>query len=323
MLDFLWRLSQTAFFAFSAAFMPLPIAAMTFSHGVSPYSETAIIVIANGTIEAGDAARFEAAIGVSVHDVPALMITSPGGSVSEAMAVAEVLIAHDFTVIADNECASACAQIIFPAGEFSVLTRGSVLGIHSCSNAGARNDICNDIIAEYAVTNGFPYGTIQIFSEMYGPADMMWMTEISARCFGFYRGPDDPKPINGGRKACVDGAFYTSRDDVIAPIRPFGPSFDCAKASTSIENLFCLDKHLMQSDSVLGHVYDTALKIADNGKAKSIRARQRIWIDERNVACSPLFRGSMEYYDTRDVALCLFLHNEQRIYELIDNPYFK
>lgn len=277
------------------------------------------MIVGRGPIETGDTVRFEAAIKAHPPSFNVLTVTSPGGDVHEAMQLAKRIKANSFSIIAHQECASACAQILFPAGEYSILTHGSMLGIHSCSDvSGSRHELCNEAIANFAVSNGFSYGTLAHFSAMYGPADMKWMTEISARCFGFYRGTDDPKPIHGGRKACVDGFFFSMGKNV--RFRPFGPSFDCTKATTKVERLFCIDKELMQSDSILGIVYDTELEARDTqGKAR-LRSKQRQWIKDRNADCRRFINASMDFINTREAALCLYKYNEARIYKLIDNP---
>ena len=164
---------------------------------------------AEGEIVAGDYGRFLAYLQDNPPSENILLITSPGGEVGEAILIAEAIKVLNFSVVVLDECASACAMIIFPAGEYSILAHGSVLRIHSCSEAGERSELCNEDIAQLAVKNGFPYGIIRIFSDLYGPGDMKWMTEISARCFGFYRGSGDPKPIDG-KKACVDGYLFTA-----------------------------------------------------------------------------------------------------------------
>ncbi|PCH98115.1 MAG: hypothetical protein COB84_02935 [Rhodobacteraceae bacterium] len=298
-------------------YFDFPTYSMTFTTELSPANFKGTIVVGKGSIERGDAIRFEAAINAHPPSSNILMVTSLGGSVDEAMKLAGRIKTNSFSVIVHQECASACAQILFPAGKYSILTKGSMLGIHSCSISGKRHETCNEDIAKYAVLNGFPYGTLDYFSEMYGPGDMKWMTEISARCFGFYRGYDDPKPINGGRKACVDGVIFSMGSNV--HFRPFGPSFDCRKATTRVERLFCIDKELMQSDKVLGFVYDTKLDATNIQEEEKLRSNQRQWINARNIDCRRLFTENMDFISTRDVALCLYSYNEDRIYELIDN----
>lgn len=148
---------------------------------------------------------------------------------------------------------------------------------------------------------------------------MKWMTEISARCFGFYRASDDPKPIYSGRKACVDGVIYSVGSDV--RLRPFGPSFNCANAKTKVERLFCIDKELMQSDSILGRVYDVVMAKLNKRETENLRARQRQWIAARNADCGKLLNQRMDFMSTRDAAMCLYRYNEDRIYYLMDELY--
>ncbi|WP_433988832.1 hypothetical protein SuNHUV7_26070 (plasmid) [Pseudoseohaeicola sp. NH-UV-7] len=305
---------------FCLGLFALPALSMTFTVEPSPVDGGVTVVAGRGPIETGDAARFEAAISAVPPDFRVLMVTSPGGSVTAAMELATRIKANSFSIVAHQECASSCAMILFPAGEYSILTQGSMLGIHSCSASGARHELCNEAIAKLAVSNGFPFGTLEMFSDLYGPGEMKWMTEISARCFGFYRGSDDPKPIHGGRKACVDGVIATMGSDVRP--RPFGPSFNCANAKTKVERLFCMDKELMQSDSILGLVYDAAMAEKNTSERAALRSHQRQWIAARNANCEQLFSSSMDFMSTRDAALCLYGYNEDRIYSLIDNPLF-
>nr|WP_306265236.1 lysozyme inhibitor LprI family protein [Pararhizobium sp. IMCC3301] len=322
MLAFL-DLLQTIFrflvvFIVCLSFFALPALSMTFKVEPSPINGEVTLVVGKGVIATGDAARFEAAIRAYPPNFRALMVTSGGGNVASAVELAIRIKAHSFSVIAHQECASACAMILFPAGEYSILTKGSMLGIHSCSASGVRHELCNESIAKLAISNGFPFGTLERFSDLYGPREMKWMTEISARCFGFYRGSDDPKPIHGGRKACVDGVIYAMGSEVRP--RPFGPSFNCANAKTKVERLFCMDKELMQSDSILGLVYDAKMAEKSIRGRETLRTNQHRWIAARNANCEQRFNSSMDFMNTRDAALCLYKYNEDRIYSLIDNP---
>ncbi|CUJ87652.1 hypothetical protein PH7735_00797 [Shimia thalassica] len=308
-----------ALFTFCLSLFAIPALSMTFTVEPSLVDGGSTVVVGRGAIETGDAARFEAAISAVPPDFRILRVTSPGGSVPAAMELATGIKEKSFSIIAHQECASSCAMILFPAGEYSILTQGSMLGIHSCSASGVRHELCNETIAKFAVLNGFPYGTLELFSDLYGPGEIKWMTAISARCFGFYRGFDDPKPIQGGRKACVDGVIATMGSDVRP--RPLGPSFNCANAETKVERLFCMDKDLMQSDSILGLVYDAAMAEKNTSERAALRSNQRQWIAARGANCEQLFSSSMDFMSTRDAALCLYRYNENRIYELIGNPF--
>ena len=310
----MWSLSLAVFSGIT------PATAMSFKIAPFPGNPSATVVFAKGAIEAGDAERFVDLLKSNPPSARILVITSPGGNVAAALALADEIEAREFSIMGDNECASACAQILFPAGFYSVLTPGSLLGIHSCSDASGRNDICNEEIAKMAIKRGFPYGTLDMFTDLYGPGEMKWMTEITARCFGFYHHPDDPRPI-AGRKACVDGVIFTMTSGSSSP--DFGPSFDCAKAKTKVERLLCDDKELMLLDSILGHVYQTRRQLSDPKKRKQLVSDQRKWIAARNAECAPRIPQTTDFRSTRDGALCLFKHNETRVYKLIDNPLLK
>ncbi|MBD8894373.1 hypothetical protein [Roseibium litorale] len=151
-----WALALTIIAGIASA------SAMSFE--ITPYPEhpNTTVVRANGTIEHGDTERFVDLLVTTPPSARILVITSLGGNVAAALALANEIEAREFSIMGDGECASACAQILFPAGFYSVLTPGSVLGIHSCSDASGRNDLCNKEIAKTAVKRGFPYVLISI-----------------------------------------------------------------------------------------------------------------------------------------------------------------
>jgi uncharacterized protein YecT (DUF1311 family) len=78
----------------------------------------------------------------------------------------------------------------------------------------------------------------------------------------------------------------------------------------------------MQSDSILGLVYDAAMVEKNTSERAALRSNQRQWIAARNANCEQLFSSNLEFMSTRDAALCLYRYNEDRIYGLIDNPLF-
>jgi uncharacterized protein YecT (DUF1311 family) len=67
---------------------------------------------------------------------------------------------------------------------------------------------------------------------------------------------------------------------------PNGPSFDCKKASSTLEVLICLDSELSESDKKMAAAYRGRL----NGLSQSDRARfveeQRQWAESREIACN-------------------------------------
>ena len=61
-----------------------------------------------------------------------------------------------------------------------------------------------------------------------------------------------------------------------------GPTFDCAKASGSIEQMVCADPELGALDRTLSAVYSAALSKAANERPPVLKAEQRGWIKGRN-----------------------------------------
>jgi len=61
-----------------------------------------------------------------------------------------------------------------------------------------------------------------------------------------------------------------------------GPSFDCAKASGSVEEMICQDEQLAELDSKLAEVYTAAARKATNEHPPVLKAEQRGWIKGRN-----------------------------------------
>lgn len=66
-----------------------------------------------------------------------------------------------------------------------------------------------------------------------------------------------------------------------------GVSFDCKKASTSVENAICADAMLEKLDDALAENYKRMLasNIGD-GARRDLRATQKKWLAERNKCAS-------------------------------------
>ncbi|MBK8160377.1 MAG: DUF1311 domain-containing protein [Rhodospirillaceae bacterium] len=61
------------------------------------------------------------------------------------------------------------------------------------------------------------------------------------------------------------------------------PSFDCAKASTTLEHAICSDDILSGIDADLAAIYTEAL--AQAADPETLRAEQRDWASQRSAAC--------------------------------------
>jgi uncharacterized protein len=69
---------------------------------------------------------------------------------------------------------------------------------------------------------------------------------------------------------------------IVGTARAEGPSFDCRKASGSIEEMVCQDDELSTLDRKLAEVYAKATKKAINEHPPVLKAEQRGWIKGRN-----------------------------------------
>ena len=157
-----------------------------------------------GEISAGSADRFAAAsdkIKALPHGLPVLLLDSPGGSVDEAMKISAAMQKTPFhTVVPDGAaCASACASIIFIAGENRTVEPFGVFGQHSCSSGGVPNRSCNDRIAQHAFDNGVSYGSVDAFITFAQPKDIVWFSREDVDGWGLTRYPRERE--NGFEKS--------------------------------------------------------------------------------------------------------------------------
>jgi uncharacterized protein len=94
---------------------------------------------------------------------------------------------------------------------------------------------------------------------------------------------------------------------LLLPAAVSAASFDCSRASTSIEKLICNDKELSRQDETLAQAYRAALS---SENAEAARASQRRWLEQE--------RNSCDNSDTNPghIALCLRSRYDERIFVL-------
>ena len=73
----------------------------------------------------------------------------------------------------------------------------------------------------------------------------------------------------------VEAAGRTSMDSSAGAIAPTGPSFDCAKASTSVEKMICSSQELAAADARTVAAYKAALSASSN--PEGIKQHQAQW----------------------------------------------
>ena len=90
-----------------------------------------------------------------------------------------------------------------------------------------------------------------------------------------------------------------------------GPSFDCAKASSAVENIICSDISLSELDARLGKYYLIDQDTLPSEEAGKLQLSQKAWIKTRNSSCN--------IHDNKDndyTLACLQKLYDKRITEL-------
>ena len=88
--------------------------------------------------------------------------------------------------------------------------------------------------------------------------------------------------LRHGRNTCVLVFLILLMMGHRSEARAADPSFDCAKADGTIEELICQDEQLADLDRQLAEVYRAAVRKAANEKPPLLKAEQRGWIKGRN-----------------------------------------
>ena len=106
------------------------------------------------------------------HGASVVLLDGPGGSVGEALRISKIFDDHVVhTVIPKGaKCASACASIVFIAGKYRTIEEGGLLGQHSCSLRGLKDQECNNLVSQHALEHGVSYGSVAMIVGYVAPA---------------------------------------------------------------------------------------------------------------------------------------------------------
>ena len=198
--------------ALCACFNVIPANAMQFS--VLQGSTGQKIVLAQGEIVEGDAGKLVRALrraSVDKHGTRTVWLNSPGGSVIDAMNMADVINAVGVTTVVPGKamCASACASVVFVAGKYRTVEKGGQLLIHSCFDArnGQKMDECDAVISQRAQANGLSGRAMMAFQEIApGPQYGVLFNAADAACFGLTHAPG--KAELGDNAPCIQQALH-------------------------------------------------------------------------------------------------------------------
>lgn len=80
--------------------------------------------------DASSAVFVDAIAQTSVEAPLVIVVSSGGGEINAAMAMAEAIVPRQTTVVAERECLSSCANYMFLAGDRRVVAEGTLLAYH-------------------------------------------------------------------------------------------------------------------------------------------------------------------------------------------------
>src|SRR3569623_1398243 len=190
----------------------IPANAMQFS--VLQGADGQKIVLARGEIVGGDGGKLIRVLrmaSVDKHGTRTLWLDSPGGSVVDAMDMADVIGNVGVTTVVRPKamCASACASVVFVAGKYRTVEKGGQLMIHSCFDArnGQKMDQCDAAISQRAQANGLSGRAMMAFQEIApGPQYGVLFNAADAACFGLTHAPG--KAEMGDNAPCIQQALH-------------------------------------------------------------------------------------------------------------------
>jgi hypothetical protein len=196
------------------AAMAVPASAMDFRL-LQSRGQRAILAL--GPINPGDAPRLAAALSLATRDkagTKELLLDSPGGSVDEALAMAEIMDrAGVRTVVpAGAMCGSACASVLFVSGKYRSIDKGGVLAIHSCYDAlsGRQIESCNEQISAHAEYEGASGQAMMALQQAAGTHAAFVFDNAGATCFGLTRAPG-ARARHSAAAPCLEAALKGAR----------------------------------------------------------------------------------------------------------------
>lgn len=169
------------------------------------------VVLAAGEISPGDAGMLAQALALASrgrNGTKQLLLDSPGGTVGDALAMADVMDAERVSTVvpAGAICASACASVLFVSGKYRTVEKGGALVIHSCYDArnGAQVDFCNLMISAHAQYEGASGAAMMAMQEVAGTRSALVLGSDGAACFGLTGRAG--KPGQGNTPPCLQQA---------------------------------------------------------------------------------------------------------------------
>jgi hypothetical protein len=186
---------------------------------------------ATGPIVAGDAKRFKEALSSLKPDrkgMRLVFLSSPGGSVSEALDIAEIINRQDKknndpeiqTIVAWGDvCISACASIVFLSGNARVLAGDGILKFHACSGPDAKkaHKECNEGLPKEMMGAGVAHGDLAMLLMDPAVDNFISLDQVRATCGGLVRWPHERRGIR--LSPCAQATYFKKLvDDIDFPL---------------------------------------------------------------------------------------------------------
>jgi len=140
------------------------------------------IVYFVGNIAPGDDATFRNA--VSNVTTTVVFADNPGGYITAALNIGEIIRSKGLETIAARLCASACA-LAWLAGSSKSVFPDTRVGFHAAYNMQTKQELgaTNALIGAYLTKLGYSYAAVKFFTEA-PPNGMQWLTPATARQYG-------------------------------------------------------------------------------------------------------------------------------------------
>ena len=162
------------------------------------------LMLAKGAIDPGSAARFAAEIEARGEYVKVVQLDSPGGSVSDALAMSKLIRERQLNTVVEKGalCASSC-PILLSGGVERTVAEGAVVGVHQIFN-GTREKLSPEMamseaqrttatITRHLDAMGIKPGLWQ--RAMDTPPDRLaYLSVKEMRAFGLTTGPEEGAP---------------------------------------------------------------------------------------------------------------------------------
>lgn len=275
------------------AILGQPAASEISSYGQFHFStDMPNVLILDGEIDADAVYNFRKAL--REHDASTLVLNSPGGSVYDALELSAVIADRGIATVIPPEgiCASACS-FLFVAGKkrqaYGVLgvhqftSNGAIAGPNAEATAQQVTASIADFLTEYDVPMMFLVRMLETPNQ-----SMYWFSAKELEEEGLVSGDDFSALVDAYSKlppfAVAAPNPETEPPNATSPT--IGPSFDCARASTSVEVTICSDPALAELDQILATRYFNARASATKLIAQQMLADQRAFLQQRND-CGP------------------------------------